>query len=97
MDGNTYRFLIFISVFALMLILESFIARHQTVDSKPRRLGIHLGLSGLNTLLIKFLFGAAAVGAAEIAESKGWGLFNMLDWPYELEFLLVVIILDFAI
>ncbi len=54
-----------------MLILESFIARHPTVDSKPRRLGMHLGLSGLNTLLIKFLFGAAAVGAAEIAEGKG--------------------------
>ena len=98
MDGNTYRFLIFISVFALMLILESFIARHPTVDSKPRRLGMHLGLSGLNTLLIKFIFiGGAAVGAAEVAESKGWGLFNILDWPYELEFLLVVIILDFAI
>ena len=65
MDGNTIRLLIFISVFVLMLILEIFFPRHSTVDSKPRRLGIHLGLSGLNTLLLKFVFGAAAVGAAK--------------------------------
>ena len=64
MDGNTLRLLIFISVFILMLILESLIPRHPTVDSKPRRLGIHLGLSGLNTILLKLVFGAAAIGAA---------------------------------
>ena len=79
MDGNTLRFLIFVSVFLLMLILEWFNSRHPTVDSKPRRLGIHLGLSGLNTLLLKLVFGAAAVGAAETFEVRGWGLLNILD------------------
>ena len=97
MDGSILRFLIFISVFVLMLILESFISRHPTVDSKPRRLGIHLGLSGLNILLLKLLFGAAAVGAAEVAEGRDWGLLNFLDWPRTIEFLLAVVILDFAI
>ena len=97
MDGNTLRFLIFISVFLLMLVLEWFIARHPTVDSKPRRLGIHLGLSGLNTLLLKLVFGAAAVGAAETVEFGGWGLFNVLDWSKEVEFFLAVVFLDFAI
>lgn len=97
MDGNTLRFTIFISVFLAMLILERFISRHPAVDSKPRRLGINLGLTGLNTLLAKLVFGAAAVGAAEIAGSRGWGLLNMLDWPEEVELVLAVIILDFAI
>ncbi len=97
MDGNTLRFTIFISVFLTMLILERFISRHPAVDSKPRRLGINLGLTGLNTLLVKLVFGAAAVGAAEIAGSRGWGLLNMLDWPEEVELVLAVIILDFAI
>jgi len=64
MDGNTIRLLVFVSVFLMMLILESLIPRHSTVDSKPRRLGIHLSLSCLNTLLLKLVFGAAAVGAA---------------------------------
>ena len=97
MDVNTIRLLIFVSVFMLMLILESLIPRHPTVDSKPRRLGIHLGLSGLNTLLLKLVFGAAAVGAATTIEIKGWGLFNVLGWNNVVEFILVVVFLDFAI
>ena len=94
MDGDSIRLLIFISVFLLMLILEMLIPRHPTVDSKPRRLGIHLVLSGLNTLLLKLVFGAAAVGAANTFEIKGWGLLNVLDWNNIVEFFLVIVILD---
>ena len=97
MDNNSLRFLIFISVFILLLIFESFVSRHPTVDSKPRRMGIHLGLSGLNTLLLKLVFGAAAIGAAESAEVGGWGLFNILNWHNGVEFFLAVVFLDFAI
>lgn len=97
MDSNSLRLFIFISIFFLMLTFESFVSRHPTMDSKPRRLGIHLGLSGLNTLLLKLFFGAAAIGAAESAEIKGWGLFNFLNWNSNVEFFLVVIVLDFAI
>jgi len=97
MDGNALRLLIFISVFILMLILEALIPRHPKVDSKLRRLGIHLGLSGVNTILLKLVFGAAAVGAAKTIEIKGWGLFNNLEWNHGLEFFLTVVFLDFAI
>ena len=97
MDGDSIRLLIFVSVFLLMLILEMLIPRHPTVDSKPRRLGIHLGLSGLNTLLLKLVFGAAAVGAANTFEIKGWGLLNVLDWNNMVEFFLVIVILDLSI
>ena len=97
MGGDTIRLLVFASIFILMLILESLIPRHSTVDSKPRRLGIHLGLSGLNTLLLKLAFGTAAVGAAKTIEVKGWGLFNILNWDNVVEFFLVVVFLDFAI
>ena len=81
MDANTIRFLIFIAVFALMLILEAFIPRHPIVDSKLRRVGINLTLTGVNILLVKLVFGAAAIGAARFAEDRGWGLFNYLEWP----------------
>jgi len=60
-------------------------------------MGIHLGLSGLNTLLLKLVFGAAAIGAAESAEIGGWGLFNILNWHNGFEFFLAVVFLDFAI
>ncbi|MDP7058302.1 MAG: sterol desaturase family protein [Nitrospinaceae bacterium] len=97
MDGDTLRLVIFISVFLIMLILELFIPRHPIVDSKPRRLGINLGLTGLNTLLVRLVFGAAAVDAAKIAGSRGWGLLNVLDWPSEMELFIGVVFLDFAI
>ena len=97
MDGNTLRLLIFISVFILMLVLESLIPRHSTVDSKRRRLGIHLGLSGLNTILLKLVFGAAAIGAAKTVGIKGWGLLNILDWNNVVEFFLVIVFLDLSI
>ena len=97
MDANTVRFLIFIAVFALMLILEVFIPRHPIVDSKIRRVGINLALTGVNILLARLVFGAAAVGAAGFAEDRGWGLFNYLEWPDGLEFLLAMIFLDLMI
>ena len=75
MRANTIRFLIFIAVFALMLILEVFIPRHPIVDSKIRRVGINLALTGVNILLVRLVFGAAAVGAAGFAEGRE----NVLD------------------
>ena len=97
MDANTVRFLIFIAVFALMLILEVFIPRHPIIDSKIRRVGINLALTGVNILLVRLVFGAAAVGAAGFAEDRGWGLFNYLEWPGGLEFLLAMVFLDLMI
>ena len=97
MDANTIRFLIFIAVFALMLILEAFIPRHPIVDSKLRRVGINLTLTGVNILLVKLVFGAAAIGAARFAEDRGWGLFNYLEWPDGLEFFLAMVFLDLMI
>ncbi|MFQ5482968.1 MAG: sterol desaturase family protein, partial [Nitrospinaceae bacterium] len=88
MDTNQIRFTIFISVFFLMLVLERFLPRHSTVDSKWRRLGINLGLTGLNTLVIKGMFGAAAVGVAMMAEQKGWGLLNWIQGPELLKLVL---------
>jgi|GEM_PF-4412099 len=35
MDGNTIRLLVFVSVFLMMLILESLIPRHSTVTQNP--------------------------------------------------------------
>ncbi len=97
MDINQIRFAVFLGVFLLMLALESAIQRHPTVDSKKRRLGINLALTGIDIFVVRLFFGAAAVGAAQFAGEKGWGLFNYLNWPGELEILLAVIFLDLMI
>ena len=97
MDANQIRFVIFISIFLLMLGLESFIQRHPTVDSKTRRLKINLALTGIDILVVRIFFGAAALGASQFAEEKGWGLFNYLELPEGLEALLCIVILDLMI
>lgn len=97
MDASQIRFVIFISIFLLMLGLESVLQRHPTVDSKTRRLKINLALTGVDILVVRLFFGAAALGASQFAEEKGWGLFNYLELPEGLEALLCIVILDLMI
>jgi len=97
MDVQQIRFMVFLGVFLLMLALESVIQRHPTVDSKTNRLKINFALTGVDILVVRLVFGAAAVGAAQFAEANGWGVFNYLDWWSGLEIIAVVIILDLMI
>jgi sterol desaturase/sphingolipid hydroxylase (fatty acid hydroxylase superfamily) len=97
MDVQQIRFIVFLGVFLLMLALESVIQRHPTVDSKKNRLKINLALTGIDILVVRLVFGAAAVGAAQFAEINGWGIFNYLDLWSGLEIIAVVIILDLMI
>jgi len=97
MDVQQIRFMVFLGVFLLMLALESVIQRHPTVDSKKNRLKINLALTGIDILVVRLIFGAAAVGAAQFAEINGWGIFNYLDLWSGLEIIAVVIILDLMI
>jgi sterol desaturase/sphingolipid hydroxylase (fatty acid hydroxylase superfamily) len=48
-------------------------------------------------LLVRLLFPAAAVGAAIVAQERGWGLFNLLSLPAWLEIAAAVILLDLLI
>ncbi len=97
MTTDQIRLSIFLGVFLLMLALERVIPRHPTVDSKLRRLGVNLTLTGINVLLIKVLFSSAAVGVAYFASERGWGILNYLDWPVWVEGLIAVVFLDMMI
>ena len=98
MTVDEIRFAIFLGVFILMLLLESMIPLHPTVDSKPRRLGINLSLTCLDILIIKIVFqGMVAVGVARFAQEQGWGLLNYLDLPAGVEVIITVIFLDLMI
>ena len=80
-----------------MLTLERFLRRHPLVDSKPRRLGINLGITGLDIILARLVFGAAAVGAAQFTQERGWGVLNYWDLPSGVELLITVVFLDLMI
>jgi sterol desaturase/sphingolipid hydroxylase (fatty acid hydroxylase superfamily) len=97
MTVDQIRLSIFLGVLVLMLVLESLIPRHPTVDSKPRRLAINFSLTGFNVFLIRLLPGGAAVGLAEFAGQQGWGLLNYLDWPVAVEMAVGIVFLDLMI
>ncbi len=97
MTVDQIRLSIFLGVLVLMLVLESLIPRHPTVDSKPRRLAINFSLTGFNVLLVRLLPAGAAVGTASYAGEHGWGLLNYLDWPVALEMAVGIVFLDLMI
>ncbi len=97
MDVDQIRLSIFLGVLVLMLVLESLIPRHSTVDSKPRRLAINFSLTGINVVMLKLLLGSAAVGLAHFASEQGWGLFNYLQWPAWVEMVIAILFLELMI
>jgi len=87
----------FVGVFALVACWERLSPRR--VPSLPRTLRwrSNLGLVVLNTLLLRVLFPAAAVGVAAFCTAQGWGLLNHFVLPFWLAVTLAVVALDFVI
>ncbi|MFK7765576.1 MAG: sterol desaturase family protein [Roseobacter sp.] len=94
------RLAIFLSLFAVLAVLESRAPRRVRNQSRRARWFTNWSVTVLNTLtlrLMAFALPLLAVGAAMDAQAQGWGLFNVLDLPMWLELCAVVLILDFAI
>jgi sterol desaturase/sphingolipid hydroxylase (fatty acid hydroxylase superfamily) len=93
----TIRLGFFLGVFALMATWEVIAPSRARMLTRVQRWSSNLGLVVLNTILLRLLFPAAAVGVALTVNAQGWGLLNALSWPFWLEVLLALIVLDFAI
>ncbi|HKK35136.1 MAG TPA: sterol desaturase family protein [Paracoccaceae bacterium] len=87
----------FLTVFAVMAAWELFGPARRLVAPKPRRWLTNWTIVALDTVIVRLLFPAAAVGAALDAAAQGWGLLNVLDAPYWLAFLVSLLALDLAI
>jgi sterol desaturase/sphingolipid hydroxylase (fatty acid hydroxylase superfamily) len=92
-----FRFASFIAVFAIMALWEATAPRRAWSVSKARRWPRNLALTGLNTLLIRFVFPSAAVGMALLASERAWGVFNNVVTPLWLSFAASVLVLDLAV
>ncbi len=57
----------------------------------------NLGLVALNTVLVRLLFPAAAVGMAAFAAGQGWGLLNHFQAPFWPAVAISVATMDFVI
>ena len=86
-------------LFAILCIAlaESIFPRRRIAISRWVRWSANLGISVLNTVLLRAVFPLAAVGVAVWAESQGFGLLNMVTLPSWLSIVMAVLLLDLAI
>jgi sterol desaturase/sphingolipid hydroxylase (fatty acid hydroxylase superfamily) len=101
MDVLSYASLIrlgcFGGVLLLMALWEALAPRRPLTVGRAPRWASNLGLVVLNTLAARLLIPLGAIGAAELAERWGWGLFNTTAGPGWLAVILSVVILDLLI
>src|SRR5688500_9707819 len=75
------RLAAFAAVLAIMAGWEIAAPRRNPALARRRRWPANLGIAVLNTLLVRLLFPAAALGMALAAQSEGWGLLNRYEVP----------------
>ncbi len=87
----------FFGIFAVMAAWEVVAPKRALTVSKAVRWGNNLGLVFLNSLILRLLFPAAAVGMAASAAEQGWGLLNYYPLPGVVAIVVSVIAMDFVI
>jgi sterol desaturase/sphingolipid hydroxylase (fatty acid hydroxylase superfamily) len=94
---SAVRLGMFAGVLLVMAVGELLAPRRRLTVGKPLRWFSNLGLVALDTLAVRVVLPAGAVGMALAAQEHGWGLFNNLSLPGWLAVFLSVVILDLAI
>jgi len=96
------RMAAFFGIFGLMALFEILQPRRDRslVDGKPvkaNRWLSHGALTIVNSVTLRLIFPAAAVGAALYAEQNGFGLFNLFEIPLIIAFAVSFLVLDFSV
>ncbi len=96
-NEQTIRLSFFLGVLAIMALWEVLAPKRALTVSKALRWSNNLGLVFFNTILLRLIFPAAAVGMAAFASQQGWGLFNYFQLPLAVAIILSVVIMDLII
>lgn len=91
------RLTAFLGVFLIMALWEILSPRRALTQPRASRWLNNIALVVLNTLVLRLLFPAAAVGVAALCETRQWGLFNQVDAPYGLAVVASMLLLDLLI
>lgn len=91
------RLICFAGVLVVMALFEVIAPRRELVLGKPKRWFTNLAIVAVDAAALRVLFPFLAVGMAEIAAARGWGLFALTDLPLWLEIAASVVLLDLAI
>ncbi len=87
----------FAGIFVVVALWELLAPRRALTVSKALRWASNLGLVALNTVLLRLMFPAAAVGVAAFGVAHDWGLLNHYQVPFGLAVPVAVIAMDFVI
>ena len=93
----TIRLSFFLGIFLIMASWELIAPRRKLSQSKSVRWTNNLGLVVLNTIILRLIFPAAAVGMAAFSAKNGWGVFNYFTLPFSVAVFLSIIALDMII
>ena len=91
------RACVFGGIFFAMAIWELVAPRRSLQISKLVRWSCNMGIVVINTVMLRLIFPAAAVGASVFAASHNWGVFNVISLPLWVEVSLSLILLDLLI
>ena len=91
------RIAAFAGVFTAMAVWEVLAPRRALSVGRRRRWPGNLGVVALDTLVVRLLFPAAAVGGALLGEARGWGFLRAHALPGWLAVVAAVVVLDLAI
>ena len=86
----------FLAVFVVMAAWE-LVAPRRTLQAGRRRWPHNLGLMLVDTAILRIVAPGAAVATALLAESRGWGLLNIVGLPAWASVPIAVAMLDLAI
>jgi len=87
----------FLGIFAVMALWELVGPRRRLTTSKGARWFANLGITVVNTVVVRLIFPAAAVGMAVVAADRGWGVLNQVSAPVAITIVGAVLFLDLAI
>lgn len=91
------RLTAFIGVFLIIAFWETKRPRRSLKLDKGKRWLNNMGLVVVNTITLRLVFPAAAVGIATQANEMGWGVLNQITIDYSFAVVLSVIALDLVI
>lgn len=91
------RLFFFLGIFFVVAYWETRRPRRQLSCEKITRWLNNLGLVVLNTVVLRLVFPAAAVGVAAFAGEQGWGLLNLTPLPFAMTVLISIVLLDLII
>ena len=96
-NETAIRLVFFFAIFAAVALWELAAPRRALTTSKAGRWFANIGIVVLNTIILRVIFPAAAVGMAVWVGEQKWGLINNVDIPYWFAVALSAIFLDFVI